>query len=64
MAEYEIQPTVVLQKNEGAECTLESGASEFESILGSEKQFYRNKMEFSFSNSRWLTERKLAVLKI
>ena len=30
---------------------------EFESILGSEKQFfYRNKMEFSFSNSRWLTE--------
>ncbi len=30
---------------------------EFEPILGSEKQFfYRNKMEFSFSNSRWLTE--------
>lgn len=28
---------------------------EFEPILGSEKQyFYRNKMEFSFSNSRWL----------
>ena len=30
---------------------------EFENILGSEKKFfYRNKMEFSFSNSRWLTE--------
>ncbi|WP_418262631.1 23S rRNA (uracil(1939)-C(5))-methyltransferase RlmD [Flavobacterium faecale] len=30
---------------------------EFEPILGSEKKFfYRNKMEFSFSNSRWLTE--------
>lgn len=30
---------------------------EFEPILGSEKQFfYRNKMEFSFSDSRWLTE--------
>ncbi|MCF8715014.1 23S rRNA (uracil(1939)-C(5))-methyltransferase RlmD [Joostella atrarenae] len=29
---------------------------EFISILGSEKQyFYRNKMEFSFSDSRWLT---------
>jgi len=30
---------------------------EFETILGSEKQFfYRNKMEFGFSNARWLTE--------
>ena len=30
---------------------------EFEPILGSEKQFfYRNKMEFGFSNARWLTE--------
>lgn len=33
---------------------------EFEPILGSEKQFfYRNKMEFSFSNSRWLTEQEI-----
>ncbi|MEL1241438.1 23S rRNA (uracil(1939)-C(5))-methyltransferase RlmD [Flavobacterium flavipallidum] len=33
---------------------------EFEAILGSEKQFfYRNKMEFSFSNSRWLTEAEI-----
>lgn len=33
---------------------------EFEDILGSEKQFfYRNKMEFSFSNSRWLTEAEI-----
>ncbi|TDP01341.1 23S rRNA (uracil(1939)-C(5))-methyltransferase RlmD [Flavobacterium sp. 245] len=33
---------------------------EFEAILGSEKQFfYRNKMEFSFSNSRWLTEKEI-----
>ncbi|AXG74422.1 23S rRNA (uracil(1939)-C(5))-methyltransferase RlmD [Flavobacterium arcticum] len=33
---------------------------EFESILGSEKQFfYRNKMEFSFSNSRWMTEEEI-----
>ncbi len=33
---------------------------EFEAILGSEKQFfYRNKMEFSFSNSRWLTEQEI-----
>lgn len=30
---------------------------EFEPILGSDKQFfYRNKMEFGFSNSRWLTQ--------
>ncbi len=30
---------------------------DFEPILGSEKQFfYRNKMEFGFSNSRWLTQ--------
>lgn len=34
---------------------------EFEPILGSEKKFfYRNKMEFSFSNARWLTEKELA----
>ena len=33
---------------------------EFEPILGSEKKFfYRNKMEFSFSNSRWLTEKEI-----
>jgi len=33
---------------------------EFETILGSEKQFfYRNKMEFSFSNARWLTEQEI-----
>ena len=33
---------------------------EFETILGSEKQFfYRNKMEFSFSDSRWLTETEI-----
>ena len=33
---------------------------EFEDILGSEKKFfYRNKMEFSFSNSRWLTEKEI-----
>lgn len=33
---------------------------EFEPILGSQKQFfYRNKMEFSFSNSRWLTENEI-----
>jgi 23S rRNA (uracil1939-C5)-methyltransferase len=30
---------------------------EFEPIKGSEKQFfYRNKMEFSFSNARWVTD--------
>lgn len=34
---------------------------ELEPILGSAKQFfYRNKMEFSFSNSRWLTEQEIA----
>ncbi len=33
---------------------------DFETILGSEKQFfYRNKMEFSFSDSRWLTETEI-----
>lgn len=33
---------------------------DLEPILGSEKQFfYRNKMEFSFSNSRWLTEAEI-----
>lgn len=34
---------------------------EFEPIKGSEKQFfYRNKMEFSFSNARWITEEESA----
>jgi 23S rRNA (uracil1939-C5)-methyltransferase len=33
---------------------------EFEPILGSKEQFfYRNKMEFSFSDSRWLTESEI-----
>ncbi len=33
---------------------------EFESILGSKKQFfYRNKMEFGFSNARWMTEAEI-----
>lgn len=33
---------------------------EFEPILGSEKQyFYRNKMEFGFSNSRWLSPEEM-----
>ncbi|WP_293304677.1 23S rRNA (uracil(1939)-C(5))-methyltransferase RlmD [Allomuricauda sp.] len=33
---------------------------EISPILGSEKQyFYRNKMEFSFSNSRWLTQEEI-----
>ncbi|RIV43282.1 23S rRNA (uracil(1939)-C(5))-methyltransferase RlmD [Flagellimonas pelagia] len=33
---------------------------EINPILGSKKQyFYRNKMEFSFSNSRWLTESEI-----
>ena len=33
---------------------------DFEPILGSEKQFfYRNKMEFGFSNARWLTEKEI-----
>jgi 23S rRNA (uracil1939-C5)-methyltransferase len=34
---------------------------DFEPILGSEKQyFYRNKMEFSFSDSRWLNEAEIS----
>ncbi|MBU2061798.1 MAG: 23S rRNA (uracil(1939)-C(5))-methyltransferase RlmD [Bacteroidetes bacterium] len=34
---------------------------DFEPILESEKKFfYRNKMEFSFSNSRWLTEAEIS----
>ncbi|HEX8576768.1 MAG TPA: 23S rRNA (uracil(1939)-C(5))-methyltransferase RlmD [Flavobacterium sp.] len=33
---------------------------ELEPILGSKKQFfYRNKMEFGFSNARWLTENEI-----
>ena len=33
---------------------------DFEPILGSEKQFfYRNKMEFGFSDTRWLTETQI-----
>ncbi|WP_298144827.1 23S rRNA (uracil(1939)-C(5))-methyltransferase RlmD [Flavobacterium sp.] len=33
---------------------------EFETILGSEKRyFYRNKMEFGFSNSRWLSPEEM-----
>jgi 23S rRNA (uracil1939-C5)-methyltransferase len=44
---------------------LEKLNYEFEDILGSEKKvFYRNKMEFSFSNSRWLTEKEIEVPKI
>ncbi len=35
---------------------------EFEPILGSQKQFfYRNKMEFGFSNARWLTENEISI---
>ena len=35
---------------------------DFEPILGSEKQFfYRNKMEFSFSDSRWLIENEIGT---
>ncbi|MEZ4787736.1 MAG: 23S rRNA (uracil(1939)-C(5))-methyltransferase RlmD [Flavobacterium haoranii] len=34
---------------------------EFEPILGSEKQFfYRNKMEFGFSNARWMTQDEIS----
>ncbi len=34
---------------------------EFEPILGSVKKFfYRNKMEFGFSNARWLTENEIS----
>ena len=39
------------------------GIEDFEtiSILGSEEQyFYRNKMEFSFSNARWLTQYEIS----
>lgn len=33
---------------------------EFEKILGSKEQFfYRNKMEFGFSNSRWMTDEEI-----
>ena len=33
---------------------------DFEAIAGSEKQlFYRNKMEFSFSNARWMTDAEI-----
>lgn len=33
---------------------------EFEPIKGSDKQFfYRNKMEFSFSNARWMTDNEI-----
>lgn len=33
---------------------------EFEPILGSKEQFfYRNKMEFGFSNARWMTDQEL-----
>ena len=35
---------------------------DFEPILGSEKQFfYRNKMEFGFSDTRWLTEKEIQL---
>jgi len=38
---------------------------DFEPILASEKQFfYRNKMEFSFSDSRWITEKEIAKNQI
>lgn len=36
---------------------------DFEPILGSQNQFfYRNKMEFSFSNARWLTEQEIGTV--
>jgi hypothetical protein len=48
MAEYEIQP-ILYYKHKISEKkiiynALENRTSEFEPILGSEKQFYRNKM--------------------
>jgi hypothetical protein len=48
MAEYEVQPTVVLQKNEVLNHTLEKWSFRFESILGSEKQFTETKWNFRF----------------
>ena len=43
------------------------GIDDFETvpILGSEEQyFYRNKMEFSFSNARWFTQYEISPKKI
>ncbi|NNF18583.1 MAG: 23S rRNA (uracil(1939)-C(5))-methyltransferase RlmD [Flavobacteriaceae bacterium] len=52
------------KQNEVTENLLRIGhldLPEVEPILGSEKQyFYRNKMEFSFSDSRWLTPSEIA----
>ncbi|WP_373072137.1 23S rRNA (uracil(1939)-C(5))-methyltransferase RlmD [Zeaxanthinibacter enoshimensis] len=52
------------KQNEVTENLLRIGhleLPEVEPILGSEKQyFYRNKMEFSFSDSRWLTPTEIS----
>lgn len=40
-------------------------AKEFIPILGNEEQsYYRNKLEFSFSNKRWITEEEIAEDKV
>jgi 23S rRNA (uracil1939-C5)-methyltransferase len=61
MAKYELQSAACFKQN-GLKPLTTIGKielPEFEAILGSEKKvFYRNKMEFSFSNSRWLTEKR------
>ena len=54
----------IIQKSQVAKNAIERlgriEIPEFQPILGSEKtQYYRNKMEFSFSNKRWLTEEEV-----
>jgi hypothetical protein len=63
MAKYEIQPTVVLQ-NESIIYSVLKSRTDLNQFWVLKQFFYRNKMEFSFSNSRWLTEAEIEVPKI
>ena len=63
VAKHEIRTAIGLQNQEVYNNLKRIGKielPEFEPILGSAKQFfYRNKMEFGFSSSRWMTDAEI-----
>jgi 23S rRNA (uracil1939-C5)-methyltransferase len=61
VAKYELQSAACFKQNEVKPLTThwKIELPEFDHFRIREKFFYRNKMEFSFSNSRWLTEKEI-----
>ena len=62
MAKYEIFSQLEFKENEVINNLKELAASQFKNqeIIGSKEQyFYRNKMEFTFSNKRWLSQQEI-----